>query len=216
MGSEMCIRDRSDSLSQIAYRYDVSTASIAKLNPNVTWSDLRPGDRLRLPTDVANTRRATTAPSTADERWQGYEASGISGGSTNGVGLNAVTSLMPYNLGPVQASAFSALDDPKPRLEVSNSVIRAGDAVTVTAKGLPANSDVTFYRGDNVQKLKRYKTVRTDENGQATVSSKTSAKKSNAGGVIFKAESENGKPVYSARVGVIKLKGAQGTSEDKE
>ena len=177
---------------------------------------MRPGDRLRLPTDVAEVKRSTTPTSTADAKWQGYDARGISGGVRNGAGLNSVTSLMPYNLGPVQVSSADSIDNPRPRLEVGQTVVKAGGAVTVTAKGLPADSDVTFYRGDNVQDLKRYKTVRTDENGEATISSKTSKKRSNAGGVIFKAEPESGKSVYSERVGVIKLKDRSDADEDED
>jgi len=195
-----------DTLSQIAYRYDVSTSAIANLNPYVTWSDVRAGDRLRLPATVSKPKRATRPVSNAGAKWEGYDGN-TDEGVNNGAGLNsAVSALMPYNLGPIDTSAKVATYNPTPKLDVDKNVTKAGGAIKVTATGLPANSYVTFYRGDNVQSLKKYKTVRTDENGVASVSSKTNKKKSNAGGVVFKAEPANGKPIYSKRVGIVKLK----------
>lgn len=196
-----------DTLDQIAYRYDVSTSSIANLNPYVTWSDVRSGDKLRLPT--AARAETTVEPVTnVAAKWEGYHGrTFVDTYDGNGAGVeSSVTALMPYNLGPANALAVVSAYNPEPKLSVNKSVTRVGGAITVTATGLPADSDVTFYRGDNVQTLKKYKTIRTDQNGVASISSIASKTKSSAGGIIFKAEPEDGKPVYSKRIGILNLK----------
>ena len=195
-----------DSLSEIAYRFNVSTASIANLNPNVSWSTLQEGDRLRLPT--AGGPGAPAAPAQAyapAAGWEGYDATGVGVGEDISPLRQEVVSVMPYNLGPVQAEAAFNARDPEPGIALSRRVAKPGQSVQVKVTSKP-NADVTIYRGDNVQEMEAVGTVRTDDEGRAETSVRIRPSRDNAGGVVFKAEPEGGEAIYSERVGVIKLK----------
>jgi hypothetical protein len=107
----------------------------------------------------------------------------------------------------------------QPALVVDQQYVKAGKPVTVTAKGLPEGTPVTLYRGDNLQDMRPVATMRIGPDGQASERVRTSKKKSNMGGVIFKATREDtGETLYSERVGVFKLDAEEdaGVDDDAE
>lgn len=191
-----------DSLDAIAYRLNVSASALANSNPDVTWTTLTPGQLLQRP--VAATGPAYAAApyaAPADTSWQGWtgNSSGPSAGASSDVRH------APYTQRPTRP--FAGRDPGTPErayLVVDKTAVRAGDRVRVTARANPGE-EVTFYSGDNARAaLKEVARVRADESGNATASIRVK-RKSNMGGVIFKAVPDSGEAVYSDRVGVINL-----------
>ena len=193
-----------DSLSSIAYRLNVSASALASSNPDVTWSTLTPGQVLQRPAAAATTAYAGPGPYVApsDSSWQGWSGNrpGVSAGDYGDVRH------APYTLRP--ARPFAGRDPGKPEdayLIVDKPAVRAGDRVRVTARARPGE-EVTFYSGENARAATReVARVRADENGEASASIRV-RRKSDMGGVIFKAVPEGSREaLYSDRVGVVKL-----------
>lgn len=201
-----------DSLESIAYRLNVSAASLANSNPDVSWSALTPGQLLQKPVSAAAPAYAAApyaAP--ADASWQGW--TGNRQGASAGGAVSGVRHA-PYTLRPTRP--FAGRDSGQPEdayLVVDKPAVKAGDRVRVTARAKPGE-EVTFYSGDSLDRptdgandrMKEVARVRADENGDATASIRVK-RKSNMGGVIFKAVPDSGEALYSDRVGVINLEG---------
>lgn len=203
-----------DTLDKIAYRLNVSQASIANLNPEVYWSDLKSGEVIRRPATAVTVAAATSyAPTPAAPAWEGYSGLGI-GASEAGSAIDP-TAHAPYVLEPVKSYARPVGAYPEARLVVDRRFVKAGDSVQVTAKAAPG-ADVTFYSGEDPADLKKSKTVRADENGNATASIRVK-KKANMGGVIFGARPEGSRETqFSDRVGVVRLKDKTESDEDSD
>lgn len=193
-----------DTLDKIAYRLNVSQASIANLNPDVYWSELEAGQVIRKPA-AAPVAAATTSygPAPAAPAWEGYSGLGI--GASEAPGAIDPTAHAPYALTPVKSYARSVGAYPEAKLVVDKQFVKAGDSVQVTAKATPG-AEVTFYSGEDPGDLKKSKTVRADETGNATASIRVK-KKATMGGVIFGARPEGSRETqFSDRVGVVRLK----------
>lgn len=191
-----------DTLESIAWRLNVSQASIANLNPDVYWSEIAPGDIIRRPVAApAASASGSYAPAAPAPAWEGWSGGAGIGASEAG----SVVALAPYGLAPVKNYARPKGVYPDATLDVDRSFVNVGENVKVTAKAAPG-SEVTFYYGDDPASMKRSKTARADQNGEATASIRV-RKSSNMGGVIFGARPEGSRETqFSDRVGVVKLK----------
>jgi hypothetical protein len=203
-----------DSLDTIAYRLNVSASALANSNPDVTWTTLTPGQLLQKPVAATSpTYAAAPYSAPADANWQGWTGN-RPGASADGASNDVRHA--PYALKPTRP--FAGRDPGVPErayLVVDKPAVRAGDRVRVTARVNPGE-EVTFYSGDNaLAALKEVARVRADENGEATASIRVK-RKSNMGGVVFKAVPDSGAAVYSDRVGVIKLDSKPETDEALE
>ncbi|MCA8889505.1 MAG: LysM peptidoglycan-binding domain-containing protein [Parvularculaceae bacterium] len=198
-----------DSLENIAYRFNVSSDAVAILNPMVDWTSLTSGQKVLAPVAVvagqqrpagANIGAVSYAPA---GEWQGYAGAGLGDSDAARYGASG---LAPYQLGPVQTALPGGAGEIAPKLVVDNRFVEAGKPVNVTVTGLPAGTPVTLYRGDNLQEMRAVGQMRTGPDGAATERVRTSRKKSNMGGVVFKAtRDDTGETLYSERVGVFKL-----------
>lgn len=201
-----------DSLDTIAYRLNVSASALANTNPDVSWTTLTPGQLLQKPVSTTAPAYAAapyTAP--ADTRWQGWTGNrpGAAAGGAAGDVRHA-----PYTLRPTRP--FAGRDTGVPErayLVVDKPAVKAGERVRVTARARPGE-EVTFYSGDTARSASReVARVRADENGEATASIRVK-RKSNMGGVIFKAvPGASGEAVYSDRIGVVNLDSAPAQDE---
>ncbi len=192
-----------DTLSAIAYRLNVSAASLANANPDISFTTLSPGQLLQKPA-------ASTAPAPfagpAGAAWQGY-----SGGRPGAPYAGAYGDVRhaPYTLRPTLP--FTGRDKGAPEdayLVVDKPAVKAGDRVRVTARVRPGEV-VTFYSGSTIDRdddrMKEVARVTADERGEATASIRVK-RKSDMGGVIFKAApAGSGEALYSDRIGVINL-----------
>ncbi len=201
-----------DSLENIAYRFNVSSDAVAILNPNVDWTALTSGQQVLAPVAVVGPQQGAGAVSYAPAgEWQGYAGAGIGDSDAANYGASG---LAPYQLGPVQTALPGGQADITPRLIVDNRFVEAGKSVNVTVTGLPAGTPVTLYRGDNLQEMRAVGQMRTGADGAASERVRTSKKKSNMGGVIFKAtRDDTGETLYSERVGVFKLDAGDNTGD---
>ncbi len=209
-----------DTLSSIAYRLNVSARALTKSNPDISWATLSPGQLLQKP--VAATAPSAAAPdygrpgpyaAPADSGWQGWTGDRPSA-SAGRAGADARHA--PYTLRPTRP--FVGRDSGAPEdayLIVDRPAVRAGESVRVTARARPGE-EVTFYSGDVLDgptsgekdRMKEVARVTADQNGEATASIRVK-RKTDMGGVIFKAVPESaGKALYSDRVGVVNLSGA--------
>lgn len=207
--SDLYAVEKGDTAEKIAYRFNVSTASIINANPGVDWTTLSEGQVIKKPAPVAASAPsgANYSPPAPEAAWEGYSgAVGIGASSAAGVTAHA-----PYALKPVRSYARPAGVYPEAKLAVDKAFVKPGDSVEVTAYATPG-ADVTFYSGDEPGDLKKSKTVRADDSGKASARI-TVKKKSNAGGVVFGAREDGTSTTqYSDRVGVVTLKENSGDS----
>ncbi|MFN0023526.1 MAG: LysM peptidoglycan-binding domain-containing protein [Parvularculaceae bacterium] len=210
-----------DTLSSVAYRLNVSAASLANSNPDVSWTTpLSAGQVLRKPVAAASSPASAGAASAnpapySPAEWQGYASAGR--GISSGGNLDAAARHAPYTLRPTRPFAGRASANPDGAdLVVDKAAVRVGDRVRVTARAEPG-TDVTFYSGatldtesgDPADRMREVATARADANGEATASVRIK-RRSDMGGVIFKAVPEGrGEAVYSNRIGVINLDDAE-------
>jgi hypothetical protein len=103
---------------------------------------------------------------------------------------------MPYQMTPAQEAAEKQA--PRKLLMINKRVVGAGEQVTVTGEGLPADREVSIYRGPNGNEMQFVGTVRTDSNG--TFSEDFEVTGDNGGGIIFQAAVEGGTRLQSPRV----------------
>lgn len=200
-----------DTLEKIAFRLNVSTEALANLNPGVDWTKPTPGQAFVKPASAPAPSKPAASAAPAP-KWEGYSnAHGIAAGAAS----TGVTALAPYELRPVKSYGRASGAYPDDRLVVDRMVVKAGDAVKVTAKATPG-AEVTFYAGEEPGDLKRSKTVRADEAGEATASIRVK-KKANMGGVVFGArEAGSSETQYSERVGVLNFGSSKSSSSDDE
>lgn len=194
-----------DSLEKIAYRLNVSEATIANLNPGVDWKNPIAGQTFVKPAAAAPKEQgsASYAPPAEAPAWQGYGgAAGL--GASEAAGVAGVTGLAPYALSPVKSYGRARGVYPESKLAVDRKFVKAGGVVTVTAVAKP-DAEVTFFSGATPGALKKEKTVRADESGNATAEIAV-PKKSKTTGVFFGARAEGSNETqYSERVGVVGL-----------
>ncbi|MEZ5894844.1 MAG: LysM peptidoglycan-binding domain-containing protein [Parvularculaceae bacterium] len=198
-----------DNLENIAYRFNVSSDAVAILNPMVDWTSLTSGQRVLAPVAVVSPQ---TRPSGVNNgvvsyapagEWQGYAGAGI---GDSDAASHGGSGLAPYQLGPVQNALPGGASEIAPKLVVDSRFVEAGQSVNITVTGLPAGTPVTLYRGDNLQEMRAVGQMRTGPDGAASERVRTSKKKSNMGGLVFKAtRDDTGETLYSERVGVFKL-----------
>lgn len=205
-----------DTLDKIAYRLNVSQSAIANLNPGIDWKNPAPGQSFVRPVAAApsNAAPATNRVPVEPPAWEGYSGARGLGGSEAASAVG-VTAHAPYALGPVKSYGRATGVFPEGKLSVSKKIVKAGDAVTVTAMASPG-AEVTFYSGDEPGDLKKSTTVRAGADGAATASIRVE-KKSNMGGVVFGARAAgSGETQYSDRVTVVKLKEEAPQSDETE
>ncbi|NWG92206.1 MAG: LysM peptidoglycan-binding domain-containing protein [Parvularculaceae bacterium] len=202
--ADIYIVEDGDTLETIAQKLNISESSLTTLNPEVYWSDPTPGMAIKKPVvaPVASIE-PRYAPPTPAPVWEGYAAGQGIGASEAGSAIG--TAHAPYQLKPSKSYARPVGAYPEARLVVDREFVKEGDSVKVTAKAKPG-ADVTFYSGAEPGALKKSKTVRADENGDATASIDVK-EGSTMGGVIFGARPKGSSETqYSDRVGVVKLK----------
>jgi LysM repeat protein len=199
-----------DSINKIAYSHRVAPTTLIAFNPGVDWTYLQAGAELRVPAMSAGSPVATAAPSAPPAYAPPVQPSGSVDYSIS----PEVESLMPYKLTPAQQAAESRVKAP-PLLTVDRRTVDPGDEVMVSAVGLPPYSEVSIYRGANGRQMELVGTVQTD--GEGRFSEPVEVKrKSDPGGVIFKATVEGSTQAYqSPRVGVNKI-GDDSETDDEE
>ncbi|MEL6369755.1 MAG: LysM peptidoglycan-binding domain-containing protein [Pseudomonadota bacterium] len=211
-----------DTLNKVAYRFNVSSDAIIAMNPNVDWTIVKPGDRLRLPTkNVGSAPRPQTGiaygapayqgqPTTGfvdPNAWQGY--SGLSGSEADPSAADfELAKVMPYQLQPVSATLRDGAPNVvNPGLKVNKGAVDAGRSIEVSLDGLPAGTEVTFYRGKTAEDMVPGRAVVAGSDGVARKSFRTNDKTSDPGGFVFRAtRNDTGEAYYSERVGVVTLK----------
>lgn len=188
-----------DSIDKIAYSHRVSPTTLIAFNPEIDWRYLAAGSELRVPAVSAG------APATSASSAPQYAPAPSYSGSSGDYSVSPqVESLMPYQLTPAQEAAQRRVQT-RPLLTVDRRLVEPGDDVTVSAVGLPPYADVSIYRGANGRQMEFVRTVKTD--GEGRISEPVRVKRrSNPGGVIFKARVEGSNQDYqSPRVGVNKI-----------
>lgn len=190
-----------DSIDKIAYSHRVSPTTLIAFNPGVDWQYLSAGSELRVPAVNTGAPIATVSSAPA----QAAPAPSSYYGSSGDYSVSPqVEGLMPYKLTPAQEADQRRVQT-RPLLTVDRRSVDPGDEVTVSAVGLPPYSEVSIYRGANGRQMEFVRTVRTDGNGSISEPVRVK-RKSNPGGVIFKARVEGSAQDYqSPRVGVNKI-----------
>jgi|GEM_PF-6972228 len=89
-------------------------------------------------------------------------------------------------------------------LEISRTAVKPGAEVSLAARGLPALTAISVYRGPNRREMELVGEFVTNEAGELYADARVK-KSSNLGGVIF-AASVGDDYLYSPRVNVVKLK----------
>lgn len=191
-----------ETLDKIAYRLNVSQATLANLNPDIDWTKPVAGQAFVKPAAAVQAGLSYSAPAETPA-WEGYAgAKGI--GASEAGGAIGVVAHAPYQLTPVRSYGRGIGVYPEGKLSVDRAVVKAGESVTVTARAAPG-AEVTFFAGDEPGDLRKSKTVRADAAGNATASIRVK-KKANMGGVVFGARAEGSNETqFSDRVGVVKL-----------
>lgn len=187
-----------DTLNDIAARHLVSAAAVANVNPNVDWRYVQAGTKVWIP----STSNAIGQPLGATTPAPGPGA--VSGGLPYNYGhagagsgvVYDVTTVMPYQMTPAQQAAEK--EAPRRLLMINKRVVGPGEEVTVTGEGLPANQEVSIYRGPNGNEMVLVGTVRTDSNGAFSEAFEVSG--DSGGGVIFQAAVGGEKRLQSPRV----------------
>lgn len=199
-----------DTLNKIAFRFNVSEATLANLNPNIDWTKPIAGQSFVKPAAAPTTTEPAYAPPAQTPAWEGYAGYGAQGIAGSGAG--GVIAHAPYELTPVKSYGKASGAFPEGKLIVDRTVVNAGGKVVVTAKATPG-ADVTFYSGDSPSDMKKSMTVRADENGNASATIPVK-KSSNMGGVVFGAREQGSNDTqYSDRVNVVKLGDSGGKEE---
>jgi hypothetical protein len=197
-----------DTLSQIAYKFNVSTTDILNANPNVTWSDITPGAKIAIPVTrpASNAQSISYAPTAPKEGWQGWTG-GASGGVADTVSHGGVIAQKPYQLQPVRVGVNAGPATERVSIALDRTVISPGDAVRVTAQGLPPGEAVTIYAGERTNRMAPVATIYANDAGVASDSVVVPTASQNIGGVLLSAtRDDSGETLYSGRIGVIKLK----------
>ncbi|NWG72185.1 MAG: LysM peptidoglycan-binding domain-containing protein [Parvularculaceae bacterium] len=193
-----------DTLNDIAARHLVSAAAVANVNPGVDWRYLEVGSKVWIPSTVGTGQPIGTPTLGASTPAAGpgavsgglpYNYGHAGAGAGSGV-VYDVTTVMPYQMTPAQEAAEKQA--PRKLLMINKRVVGAGEQVTVTGEGLPADREVSIYRGPNGNEMQFVGTVRTDSNG--TFSEDFEVTGDNGGGIIFQAAVEGGTRLQSPRV----------------
>ncbi|MBB5517358.1 LysM peptidoglycan-binding domain-containing protein [Amphiplicatus metriothermophilus] len=208
-----------DTLMTIAEAHLVPASAVAELNPGVDWRALPAGATLRIPAAV---QAGIAPPPPSRKPVTSYLGEGdFSGGARGGQGgapshVAEVTRLMPYNLKPVGSGAPARSSPPDGVLSVDRRIVKPGDAVRLSARGLPAGATATIYAGPNLAALEAVDEVRVGPDG--ALDARAPVKKSaDIGGVVFSARlEETGQTLVSERVGVLRIEPEETVSEAGE
>lgn len=210
-----------DSLDLIAYRFNVAADAVAKLNPDVRWTDLKAGEQVVLPAPAYAPQTQVAAVAVPVDRpgaeWQGYapprrEGSGWWYGYGDQwrelpEGGSYVVAPKPYQWRPASLVAGAGGWAVEPGLGVSAGGVRPRETVEVRRSDLPPGTAVTIYQGDNLQRLTPVRTVVADERGVVNETVRI-PRRAGLGGVIFQATREDtGETIYSERVAVTRAPG---------
>ncbi|MEO1014760.1 MAG: LysM domain-containing protein [Pseudomonadota bacterium] len=208
-----------ESVSDVAAKFSVSTATVLAMNPQARWAAPDVGDQLRVPVPgatvairdrfgsrpVVETGEVTAAAATAApaSAWVGY--AGVAAPEEDEDALTAkVHSHMPFADGPVDAVDPTEANRIEASVRTDRAYVAEGGAVTVTLKANPGEV-VTFYRGKTTTSADASKTVVAGANGEAMATFRTPEKASDLGGYVFSATRESESDAYfSRRVGVLK------------
>jgi hypothetical protein len=213
--ADLYVAKPGDTLSQIAYAFNVSAAELANANPNVTWTDVTPGAKIAIPASrsVVATQSYSYAPTVSRESWLGWTGGkGVASAAADGVAdtLSSggyVIAPKPYQLRPVRAGVNAGPATETVSIAIDRNVISPGDALRVTAAGLPPGEAVTIYAGERTDRMAPVATLYADENGVAKDDVFVPTGSQNIGGVLLSAtRDDSGETLYSGRIGVIKLK----------
>lgn len=202
-----------DTLEKIAYRLNVQPAALANLNPNIDWAQPVAGQAFVSPASVTASAppQHSYAPAEPAPAWEGYAS--LANPSSGGGHAVAGTPHAPYNLKPTKSYASAVGVYPDAKVATDREYVNVGESVRVSSGNFTPDAEVTFFYGDEPGELKRSKTVRADQNGNASASVRIK-KKSNMGGVVFGArEVGTSDTKYSDRVTVLKLR-PDGKSEN--
>ncbi len=208
-----------DSLDLIAYRFNVAADAVAKLNPDVRWTDLKAGEKLVLPAPAYAPQAQVAAvyydaPGAA---WEGYAPPRRAGaGWWYGYGDqwrelpeggSYIVAPKPYQWRPASLVAGAGGRAVEPGLGVSAAGARPRETIEVRRGDLPPGTAVTIYQGDNLQRLTPVRTVVADERGVVNETVRI-PRRAGLGGVIFQATREDtGETIYSERVAVTSAPG---------
>lgn len=185
-----------DTIENIAYRNNVSAATIASLNPTIDWSAPNLSGAYLTPASTSTSAAVAPAETAA---WEGYSPIGAADANAPYSGIAGDAAHAPYRQKLVGTYARADGYYPEPRLVVDKRFVKPGDKIGVTAYGVGAGKEIVFSAGGKSM------SATAGSDGNASASIRVGKKTPTSNVVVTGRARGSADTMFSETVGVVAL-----------